>query len=259
LSGALLVIFGGVTDRLIPLFAIGAFLAFTLSQAGMVAHWLKQKHRHSRASMFINGFGAISTGVALAVVLAAKFMEGAWITVLLIPLFVATFLAVKRHYRLVAREVEHHGSIDTSDDPPPVVIVPLKDWSSISERAIRFAMKLSPDVYAAHVGLTDEDVLRIGREWQRCVAQPLTAAGKKPPKLIAVASPYRQLLGPLFELVTDLERQHPGRQIAIVIPELVENRWWQHLLHNQRASQLKAALLLHGDPNLIVINVPWYL
>jgi len=259
LSGALLVVFGGVTDRLIPLFAIGAFLAFTLSQAGMVVHWRREKHHRAKAAMAINGIGAVSTGIALAVVLAAKFVEGAWITVLLIPSFVFIFMAVHRHYAHVTAEVKQVDQILIGDDVPPLVLVPLKEWNSISERAIRFAMKLSPDVIAAHIGVGEEDILRVGREWQRCVEQPLIAAKRKPPRLIAVSSPYRRLLTPLIELVRDLEKENPGRQIAIVIPELVENRWWQHLLHNQRASQLKAALLLHGDPQLIVINVPWYL
>jgi hypothetical protein len=192
-------------------------------------------------------------------VLAAKFVEGAWITVLLIPTFVFVFMAVHRHYAHVAAEVRQVDQILIGDDVPPLVLVPLKEWNSISERAIRFAMKLSPDVIAAHIGVGEEDILRVGREWQRYVEQPLIAAKRKPPRLIAVSSPYRRLLTPLIELVRDLEKENPGRQIAIVIPELVENRWWQHLLHNQRASQLKAALLLHGDPQLIVINVPWYL
>ena len=259
LAGALLVIFHGVTDRLIPLFAIGAFMAFTLSQAGMVVHWQRAKHRRARAAMLVNGVGAAATGSALAVVLAAKFVEGAWITVLLIPTFVVIFLAVRRHYAHVASEVRQVDQILIGDDVPPLVLVPVKEWNSVSEKAIRFAMKLSPDVIAAHIGVTEEEILRVGREWQRYVEKPLIAAKKTPPRLIALASPYRRLITPLIELVRDLEKEHPGRQIAIVIPELVENRWWQHLLHNQRASQLKAALLLHGDPQLIVINVPWYL
>lgn len=259
LSGALLVIFGGVTDRLIPLFAIGAFLAFTLSQAGMVMHWRKLGRIGSHTAMTINLVGAIATGVALAIVLAAKFTEGAWITVLLIPVFVALFYAVHRHYQHVAKEIKCVSAITIGDNEPPVVIVPVKEWSSISEKALLFAMKLSPDVVAVHIGVSDEDIVRVGRQWSRCVDQPLKDAGKTPPKLLAVASPYRRLFTPLIEVVRDLEKEHPGRQIAIVIPELVENRWYQHLLHNQRASQLKAALLLHGDPNLVVINVPWYL
>ena len=196
LAGALLVIFHGVTDRLIPLFAIGAFLAFTLSQAGMVVHWRREPQRKARAAMIVNGIGAVSTGIALAVVLAAKFVEGAWITVILIPLFVGVFVAVHRHYSHVTSEVERLEAIGCDDDRPPLVVVPVKEWNSVSEQAIRFAMKLSPDVIAAHVGVSDEDILRIGRQWDRYVERPPVAAGKAPPRLIAVASPYRAAVDP---------------------------------------------------------------
>ncbi|HVT11271.1 MAG TPA: APC family permease [Fimbriimonadaceae bacterium] len=258
LSGALLLIFGGVTDRLIPLFAVGAFLAFTMSQAGMVVHWRKVGGVKARTSMLINGVGAISTAIALCVVLAAKFTEGAWITILLIPFFVIVFQAVNRHYRQVARETSCRRPIQV-DAQPPLVLVPIKSWNTIAEKAVRFAMGLSPDVIAAHVGVTEQEIYELKRDWERFVVGPLQDAGHKPPKLIAVSSPFRRLFTPLIGLVRDLEEQHPGRQIAVIIPELVETRWWQHILHNQRAAGLKAALLFRGDKNIVVINVPWYL
>ncbi len=259
LSGVLLVAFGGVTDRLIPLFAVGAFLAFTMSQAGMVVHWLKVGGPKARASMIINGVGAVSTGIALCVVLAAKFADGAWITILLIPGFVLLFLGVNRHYRHVAQEIRCQRPMTCAASEPPLVVVPIKSWNTISEKAVRFAMRLSPDVIAAHVGVTEEEIDELRHDWDRFVARPLLAARQKAPELVAVASPYRRLFTPLIDLVRDLEKRHPGRQIAVIIPELVETKWWQHLLHNQRAAQLKAALLFRGDPNIVVINVPWYL
>jgi len=258
LSGALLVVFGGVTDRLIPLFAVGAFLAFTMSQAGMVMHWRKVGGKGSKTSMAINALGAIATGIALVVVLAAKFLDGAWITILLIPGLVVIFQAVNRHYRHVQSETSCKRPIQTGDQPP-VVIVPIKGWNTIAEKAIRFGMGLSPTVIAAHVGVSDQDIYELKRDWGRFVEEPLSRAGKKPPKLVAVSSPYRRLFTPLLGLIRELEEQHPDRQIAVIIPELVETRWWQHLLHNQQATGLKAALLFRGDRRIVVINVPWYL
>jgi len=258
LSGGLLTIFDGVTDRLIPLFAVGAFLAFTMSQAGMVIHWMRVGGRHSRTSMAINAVGAISTGIALCVVLAAKFVEGAWITMLLIPGFVILFGSVKRHYRHVAEEISCKRPI-VAEDQPPLVVVPIKGWNTITEKAVQFGMKLSPTVIAAHVGVTDQDIYELKRDWERFVDEPLRQAGRKPPKLVAVASPYRRLFTPLLGLIRELEAQHPDQQIAVIIPELVETRWWQHFLHNQQAAGLKAALLFRGDRRIVVINVPWYL
>ncbi len=259
LSGGLLLIFGGVTDRLIPLFAVGAFLAFTMSQAGMVVHWIRVGGPKAKASMIVNGIGAIATGVALIVVLAAKFAEGAWITMLLIPGFVVLFLAVNRHYVHVAQETACGKPISIVEDRPPLVVVPIKSWNTIAEKALQFAMGMSPDVIAAHVGVTEEDIYRLRRDWERMVEKPLCEAGRKPPKLCAVASPYRRLFTPLLDLIRDLQAEQPGRKIAVIIPELVETKWWQHLLHNQRAAQLKAFLLFRGDANVIVVNVPWYL
>ncbi|HTQ11745.1 MAG TPA: APC family permease [Fimbriimonadaceae bacterium] len=258
LSGGLLVLFGGVTDRLIPLFAVGAFLAFSLSQAGMVVHWRKAGGRHAHASMLVNAIGAAATTLALIVVLAAKFTEGAWITILLIPGFVVLFYAVNRHYRHVAAETSCKRPIRTQD-PAPVVVVPVKGWNTVTEKAVRFGMRLSPDVIAAHVGVTDQEIYGLKRDWERFVEAPLKEAGQKPPKLIAVSSPYRRLFTPLLNLIRDLEDQHPDRQIAVIIPELVETKWWQHFLHNQQAAGLKAALLFRGDRRIVVINVPWYL
>src|SRR5262249_52786746 len=152
--GVLLIAFGGITDHLIPLFAVGAFLAFTLSQAGMVAHWWharKQGEKGAWASMFINGLGAVSTGVALVIVLVSKFLDGAWITVALIPAFLLLFYAVRRHYRKVALEVHSCRPLDVKELKQPLVVLLTRGWSKITRKALRFGMKISPDVFALHV------------------------------------------------------------------------------------------------------------
>ena len=257
LSGLLLVAFGGVTDRLIPLFAIGALSAFTLSQAGMVVHW--RRNGGDRRKILLNGTGAVCTAIALVVVLAAKFAEGAWITVILVAILVWTFWSVRRHYAHVDRATACQTPIDASPRRSPLVIVPVMRWNLVTAKALRFALSLSDEVEALHVAIDDEGVLSINAQWQGFVESPLKAAGRPLPRLVVARSPYRRLFGPLLDFLKETQRRAPDRTVAVVIPELVEARWYQYLLHNQRATALKAALLLHGGSRVVVMSVPWYL
>ncbi len=258
LAGVLLIVFGGVTDRLIPLFAIGAFLAFTLSQAGMVMHWKRVKGPGARRSMFVNGLGATVTAVTVAIVLAAKFAQGAWVTVLLIPLLLAIMIGVRRHYLALAREIELRDPLRLTQLEPPIVILPLQSWTKVAEKGLRFAIHLSTEVYAVQVRSGDktED---LGKSWVRLVEAPALELGVPVPKLTVLDSPYRQLFTPLLGFVNTLEQKYPDRYIAVIIPELVERHWYHYFLHNQRASVLKAMLLLKGNQRINVVNVPWYL
>lgn len=255
LAGTLLTIFGGVTDRLIPLFAIGAFLAFTLSQAGMVVHWW---HRRAVRAMLVNGLGATATGITVVVVLAAKFAEGAWITVLLIPLLLAVMVSVHRHYVALGREIELHDPLNLTHLDPPIVVVPIQSWTKIAEKALRFAVHLSTEVHVLQVRLTEqtEDLRKL---WVGLVEDPALELGIPVPKLTVVDSPYRHLFGPILDFIGEIERQDPRRYIAVLIPELVERHWYHYFLHNQRATVLKALLLLKGNQRISVIDVPWYL
>jgi amino acid transporter len=258
LAALLLMLFGGVTDRLIPLFAIGAFLAFTLSQAGMVAHWRRVRGKGATHSMIVNGLGAVATGVTLVVVLVAKFTSGAWVSALLIGLIVATMMWVRRHYDSVAVETACDSPLDVGTIQPPLVIVTVQNWEKIAQRALQFGLSLSPDVRAVHVAMEDEaDTLR--EQWRTDVELPVTQAGRAAPKLILLPSPYRLVLRPILEYVLKVEQEEPGRQIAIIVPELVEKHWYHYPLHNQRAELLKALLLLHGSQRIVLINVPWYI
>ncbi len=254
----LLIIFGGVTDRLIPLFAIGAFLAFTLSQAGMVIHWKRQGGQGARHRMFINGIGAIATGITLIVVLVAKFTEGAWITAILVPALIVLMSSVKRHYAGVAAEVAVESPMQVNNMVEPLVIVPLDRWTRISEKALRFALKLSDKVQAVHVDAEDQSE-KIQRDWLDNVTQPLQDAGRELPNLVIVPSPYRFVIMPLVNYILKVEEDYPSRQIAVLIPELVVRHFWQAPLHNQRAQLLKLLLLLRGNQRIIVIDIPWYL
>jgi amino acid transporter len=259
LSSLLLIIFGGVTDRLIPLFAVGAFLAFTLSQAGMVGHWRQTGGSGRTPAMLINGVGAFATGVTLLVVLVAKFVEGAWVMTLLIPTLLAVFGMVSRHYHTVAVEIANPLPLDVTNIQPPIVIIPMTQWNKMSQKGLRFALKLSPDILVVQVqtGVARESDL--AARWPEYVEAPATRAHLPVPALVTVDSPYRHVFNPLIDYILAIKREHRDRQIAVLIPELVARRWYHHLLHNKRAAMLKALLLVRGDQDVVVINVPWYL
>jgi amino acid transporter len=255
-AAVLLIVFGGVTDRLIPLFAVGAFLAFTLSQAGMVVHW--RKNNGSWHHLLINGIGAAATGVTVLVVVAAKFTQGAWIVVLLLPAAILLMARVRRHYRLVARETEAKGCLEAHGNyQPPIVIVPIERWNKATQKTMRFAMTLSPEVYAVHVACGEDD--SIAAEWQSTVEQPAIEMGVPVPRLIILHSPYRLVLQPIVDHVLQMEKENPHRTIAVAISTMVERHWYHYFLHNQRGEVLTAMMLLGGDRRINIINVPWYI
>ena len=262
LSGLLLVAFKGVTDRLIPLFAVGAFLAFTLSQAGMVVHWKREGGRHARASMLVNGIGALSTAGALGIILLAKFTSGAWVTVILIPALMLLMYSIRRHYDAIWRETEDPKPANLNGILNPLVVVPLDRWSRVAEKALRYAYSISGEVFVLHI-TTEEDNSPgppdLGEVWQQYIDRPARRAGLKPPKLVILRSPYRFLVTPIYEYVLELERQHPDSYVAVLVPEMVERRWVYYFLHSQRATALKLILYRKGNGHIIVINVPWYL
>jgi amino acid transporter len=258
LSGTLLIVFDGVTDRLIALYAVGAFMAFTLSQAGMVMHWKRVRGPGSSKSMFINGLGAVATGLTVIVVLIAKFTEGAWITLLLIPGLILLMRMVKRHYDHVVREIENRAPLSIRHLTPPLVLVTMDRWTRISQKALRFALAISPDVLVLHVEY-DQQSNGLASQWSALVEEPARRAGLAPPRLVVLQSPYRFVIRPILDYALELEVNNPRRQIAVLIPELVERRWYFNLLHNHRSAALKALLLFQGDKRVTVINIPWYL
>jgi len=258
LAAILLILFGGVTDRLIPLFAIGAFLAFTLSQAGMVGHWLRNRGPGAGLSMIVNGLGAIATGGTTIVVLVAKFTSGAWVSVLLIAAMMVAMILVRRHYREVAIETCSTSPLDVGSLGSPVVVVPIQNWGKVAQRALEFGLTLSTDIRAVHVA-TEDETNALRAQWDQVVGEPLKKVGRKPPELVTLPSPYRLVLRPILDFVLQIEKEHPGRQIAVIVPELVEKHWYHYPLHNQRAELLKALILLHGSQRIVLINVPWYI
>lgn len=256
LTAVLLMVFRGVTDRLIPLYAIGAFLAFTLSQAGMVMHWKRQGGSPLR--LFANGLGAVAAGITVIVVLLAKFTEGAWITALLVAVMILFMHSVKRHYVRVDREVYLDRPIQPAQLQEPIVVVPIDRWSRITEKALSFALSMSNDIRCLHVQVAD-DPDEICKDFERFIADPLKAAGKCVPKLEILQSPYRYVLQPMVDYILKAEKESDIRKVCVLVPELVVLHWWENLLHNRRANLLKAILLIRGTRRIIVINIPWYL
>ena len=261
LAAALLTLFGGVTDRLIPLYAVGAFMAFTLSQAGMVVHWKKAGGANARRNMFLNGLGAVATAITVAVVLVTKFSQGAWITVILIPVLMLTMRGVHRHYDLVERQTACPAPASTENIAHPIVVLPVERWSMVAEKALRFAWSLSCDVRIVHVkcGEGDDAKDTFPQNFDALIAGPARKAGLHVPQLTVLESPYRFVIKPLVDYAMALERDNPGRQVAVIVPELVETRWYYFLLHNNRSTVLRALLLMSGNQRVSVINIPWYL
>jgi amino acid transporter len=261
-SGLLLAAFRGITDRLIPLFAVGAFLAFTLSQAGMVVHWWKD--RSARGHLLVNATGAVTTAAALLVIVAAKFREGAWITLLAIPSLILLFKVIRRYYDRVGREVWEPKPLDLTGNEPPLVVVPTESWNKLTKKALRFGLMISPEVIAVHLSALEgsdaaEEEKSLMRCWADDVEQPARRAGVPTPRLVILQSPYRQFREPLLRFLETLKKEYPRRLIAVIVPELVKEHWWQHLLHHRRAGRLRAALLHQGGARIVVIAVPWYL
>jgi amino acid transporter len=258
LTGLLLIIFRGVTDRLIPLYAVGAFLAFTLSQAGMVLHWKRHGGPGAGRSMWLNGLGAVATGVTTAVVLVAKFIDGAWITVLLIPALILMMRSVQRHYARVGEEINTTKPVDTAGLNDPVVLLPLDRWSLVSDKALRYAWTLSKEIHVLHVHF-GEETHSLCRAWGEMVEKPARAAGLPLPKLVVLESPYRFIVKPIVEYAIQQQIAQPDRNITVLLPELVESHWYHYLLHNNRPEAIRALLLFNGNQRITVVTVPYHL
>lgn len=271
-AGLLLFAFGGITDRLIPLFAIGAFLTFTLSQAGMVVHWRREGRRGDRAGhrvghglrLALNALGATTTGLALAVILAAKFVEGAWITVIAIPLVILLLRTIHGYYARLEAQLRDEGAIDLAHVEAPLVLVATRGWDRLTDKAVRFALRMSADVIAVHLldldGDHDGDEARRLREaWEVDVATPARAAGLTAPRLMLLQATFRRIHAPLLRLIERIRREQPARVIAVLVPTVAKTHLWQHLLHTHHAARLSQALLRFGGDDVVVVNIPWHL
>jgi amino acid transporter len=243
----LVILFHGSTHALIPLYAVGVFTSFTLSQSSMVRRWLRTRPERWGWKVAINALGALTTGTVLVVVAATKFMEGAWIVILLIALLIMMFLAIRSHYNSVARQL----SLDGLEPPPSMgttVLVLVGDLHRGVVQAIQYAQALSPSAKAVYVETDPERTRRLEERWGKW--------GMGAP-LVVLSSPYRSLLGPLVDYIDHLRQQSPNHMVTLVIPEFIPARWWQQLLHNQTALLIKGAMLFRK--NVVVTDVPYHL
>ena len=241
----LLVGFGGKLDSLVPLFAVGLFTAFTLSQVGMVRHHLRHRERGWRRGLAINATGATATSIIFVVILVSKFTAGAWIPAVVIPLIVVACKTIKRHYDAVEQElaVPEHATLPAVHN---TVIVPMSAVNKSALDALAYARALHPErLVAVVVDLEDADVDELRRRWRE-LDFGIT--------LEIVESPYREITRPLLAFINEVDDRRRDDVITVILPELVVRHWWQQLLHNQTALALKGRLLFR--PNTIVISVP---
>jgi len=223
-----------------------------------VMHWRTHRGPNWVHKALVNGLGAIVTGITVIVVLVAKFVEGAWITLIFIPLTIAFFIAVRRHYHsvkmLTACTVPVRAASLTET---PIVVVPVDHWSEITRLGLEFAAHLSPEIIALHVEPTEHSE-PLETDWAHYVERPFRAAGKEPPTLQILPSPYRFVIVPVVQFVLDLSKRNPARSIIVVIPELVEDKWYEYFLHNQRGRLLEWVLLARGNERIFTVSAPWY-
>lgn len=253
IAALLVVIFRGSTHALIPLYAVGVFLSFTLSQSGMVVHWQKVKDQNPNwfRNALINGTGAVITFTVLIVIALTKFIHGAWIVVILIPAILMLFTNIKNHYTQVAQELSLEG-LDKSNikrKKTSIVIVPIAGLTRIVLNTLEYAKTLTNNVQAVHISIDEENTKKLQEKWEQ---YGLTS------QLIIVPSPYRSIIDPFIEYVDQVEKQSgPDEVVTVLIPEFVTRKWWHYFLHNQTALILSAILILRKD--VVVVNVPFHL
>ncbi len=255
LAALLLILFQGSTDQLINLFAVGVFVAFTLSQAGMVMHWwrLRASAKNWQRSIMINGLGAFTTGLVTLIIASMKFLEGAWIVVLLIPLIVLLFLGIHKHYQNFERE----RTTDIPLRPQEIhhrLIVPIDRLDRAAIQSLSYARSISPHVTAVHIifdGGEGQEIRQAWEQWQKQMSN------NEEMHLLLIESPYRSLFQPLLAYIDTIRQRHPEETVTVILPEFVVAHWWEYPLHNQTAFRLKAALLFR--PGLIVINLPQHM
>ncbi len=252
LALALIVLFNGSTHAIIPLFAIGVFLCFTLSQAGMVRHWLGAHGPGWRLKLAINGLGAVTTAIVTVVVVTIKFGEGAWLVIVIVPVLIVLFTRVHRHYQAVAREIDTMTP-DTPLRPEDIkhtVLVPIAALNRPALQTLAYARSITGHVIAVYIANGAEDAARMRATWDAW------DDGAQAP-LTIVDSPYRTIVGPLLAYIDEVDAEDPFDTLTVVLPEFVPAHWWDNLLHNQTALRIKGALLFR--PGTVVTSVPYHL
>ena len=247
IAGVIVWIFGGQTNALIPLYAVGVFICFTLSQAGMVMHWVRTRAPGWRWKAALNGIGAVATGIVSIIQVVTKFVEGAWIVVLIIPLIIVLLRKIHRHYEQFAAEVQFKGQSPIAPLHHSVV-VPVNGITKATAGALVYATAISDEVVAVYIEVDKRATAKMQSDWDEWdIGVPL----------VVIPSPYRSVLRPLVDYVESLRLVMPGELVTVVVPEIVPKRWWEHLLHNKTAFYIRTAFLF--KPNVVVTTVPFLL
>lgn len=259
ISGLLIIFFHGVTHALIPLYAVGVFMAFSLSQLGMVSHWLKLKTKYWLGKVIVNGLGFITTTTALLIIIESKFLEGAWLVIICVPVFLAFFYTIHHHYQIVNRELsmtakDAKNYLTQLSGITPKVILPVSRIHRGTLAALNFARNVSTDVTAVAVDVDSDKTAAIKQIWEEL--------GINVP-LVILESPYRSVIEPLKQFIKTQDQREPERGLCmLVLPEAIPTKWWQHVLHNQRSTLLKASLMFnrkHKGDTRIFVDVPYQL
>jgi amino acid transporter len=249
LAAVLIIAFQAEPTRLLPLYAIGVFTAFCLSQSGMVMHWRREGGSGWTRRFALNLVGATATGFVFILVLLTRFTQGAWIVLVLMPLFILMFRGINRHYTRAAAEL----ALDETDSPSEykqieqVVIVPIAEINKSTVNALNYARTLSPKIVGVHVTDDAEEAAHLQEKWEKW---------GEGVNLVILESPYRSLLGPLLSYIDMVQKKRPKAMVTVLVPEYIPAHWWQQILHSQTALRLKAALLLR--PNTVVTSVPYH-
>lgn len=250
-STILLVAFKGNTSALIPLYAVGVFLAFTMSQSGMLFRWWRKREPGWQRGLVINGIGAFATGLVTIIEAITQFSHGAWLVVFILPVLISLYLGIHRHYERASRELDPETPLETSLIKHSVV-VPVAALNRVALQTLAYAKSISPNVTAVHVAETDEEVEEFRARWQKAEAKYGDLGN-----LVVLVSPYRSIVGPILSFIDAVDRREPDDTITVVLPEFVAKHWWEIPLHNQTALRLKGALLFRKGT--VVVSVPYHL
>jgi hypothetical protein len=228
-----------------------------MSQLGMVAHWRHSTEAGRKRKLMINAVGALATTIALLIVIVSKFTYGAWITAIVIPLFVLLFRQIRRYNDRLVALTRADGPLDLSNLTPPAVVIPLRRLDQLGHKALRFALTISPDVYVIQVQAEELNTQDLQARWAQRVEEPVRRLGRTPPRLVVLRSPFRLFYERLLEWLQDLTATYPDRSVIVLLPELVHRRWYLFIV-SHRATRLKAELLMKGGPHVSVMSTPWY-